>query len=122
MTWINLHQQKPEQKQPVFYYFGAFDCVYAGFYVSQIVHMGNHHEYESNCFYSDKGFLGDDVTWWQPREEGQVKPERPSEELRRQCRYWPESFDERVAKRKQNKDTLLAQFEQHGFKIKRCKL
>jgi hypothetical protein len=116
--WISISDKLPEEKQPVFYYFGVFDCVYAGFYQSDKINFGDDRWYDSNCFYSDKGFLSDDVTFWQPREEGQELPKSPPTWLRRMCRYHPYSWEETDAMRDKHAADL-DNFEAKGFKVKR---
>jgi hypothetical protein len=90
--WISIEDQKPEEGQPVYYYFGVFDSVYDGYYKSYS------DEYypqgiSSDIFYSALGFLTDDVTWWMLREElpegVSFFPAHPTDEQKAQCKYHP---------------------------------
>jgi len=79
--WISMIQQIPRQQQEVWYYFGVFDCVYAGHF-SQDHNEGDEDEndqcYQINTFYGSGGFLGDDVMYWMPR-INENKPNPPTD-------------------------------------------
>lgn len=89
MPWLRIDEQKPEEEQEVFYWFGAFDKVYAGKFVTEVIDDVGPTPFEIDYFYDEGGFLGDDVTYWMPRNEGDPLPEHPSKELKKQCRYHP---------------------------------
>lgn len=82
MKWIRIDEKLPEEGQKVFYYFEVFKQVYDGFYTKD-------KEMGFNVFHGDHGFLGDDVTYWMPRNDGDQEPNPPSEEERRKCLYHP---------------------------------
>ena len=67
MRWISVKERFPEQGQSVIYYFDKCG-VYAGKYEKYKwpEEAGGH---ESDCFYSDDGYLCDDVTHWMPLPE-----------------------------------------------------
>lgn len=79
--WILVEDEIPDEGQAVIYF---FECVgvWRGKFAQcamNVEHFGtdeNGKPYMSNTFYSDKGFLGDDVTHWMP-DEGQELPSRP---------------------------------------------
>jgi hypothetical protein len=87
--WKHIDQEQPTQGQPVYYWFGAWDKIYSGFFeVSE----------DEECkgmffFYGKSGFLGDDITWWMPREElpdgVEFLPEGPTDEQKANCKYHP---------------------------------
>jgi hypothetical protein len=89
-TWLHIDEHKPEQHQPVYYWFGVWDCVYEGFFEES-------EEEEIKGMYVfygvDGGFLGDDVTWWLPRielPEGiYYDPAPPTDEQKASCKYHP---------------------------------
>lgn len=78
--WLRIDQEKPEQKQLVYYWFGFFDEVYAGKYKECD---------EMDCFFDKGGFLCGDITYWMPREEGDKMPEPPSAKEKETCLYHP---------------------------------
>jgi hypothetical protein len=64
MDWILFKEQKPKNKQHVYYYFDVFDRIYEGYY-EEYYHeeLGSWEE----IFYGKHGFLGDgEVTHWTP--------------------------------------------------------
>jgi hypothetical protein len=78
--WINIHDEKPYDDEPVYYYF--HNKVFYGFYFKEDVsclYLMPYGTYSSNIFYGRSGFLSNDVTWWMPREdtEGIIIPEKP---------------------------------------------
>ncbi len=78
MNWINVDDQLPEHGANVWYYFERVG-VHLGWYSHCTLigeEAGMKHEDFIEVFYGHKGFLGDDVTHWQP-DIGQDKPERP---------------------------------------------
>lgn len=89
--WIHIDERKPEQNEPVYYYFGVWDEVCAGFFEVST----EEEEIEGmNVFYGvDGGFLGDDVTWWLPRMELPegiyFDPTPPTDEQKANCKYHP---------------------------------
>lgn len=92
--WLRIDEHTPEENQPVYYYFGVFDCVYAGFY--QKYYDEDYPEgVFSDCFYSKSGFLTDDVTYWMPREElpegVYFTPVHPTEYQKETCKYHPKT-------------------------------
>lgn len=80
--WIDIHDEKPYNNEPVYYYFDFFDKVYVGYYneedVSEIYNEP-YGKYKSNCFYGRCGFLCDDVVFWMPRDDtdGIIIPNKP---------------------------------------------
>jgi hypothetical protein len=67
--WISMEDQKPEAGRELYYFFEVLG-VYKGKYERNAypVEFGvdeNGDPYYSDCFYGEKGFLGDDVTHWQ---------------------------------------------------------
>ena len=89
--WLRIDEQKPEQNQPVFYYFGVFDRVYEVKYISTETDFGDDDGtlYEIDYFGGMSGFLGDDVTYWMPRADGDEKPADPTPEQKATCLYHP---------------------------------
>lgn len=90
VIWNHIDEKKPTHGQAVFYYFGVFNQVYAGWYAD-----GEEEEeaFSCNIFYSKRGYLGDDVTWWAEREElpegVTFDPTPPTDEQKRNCKYHP---------------------------------
>lgn len=89
--WLRIDEQLPENEQDVFYYFGVFDQIYEGKYFSQETNFDDEDGpmYTLNIFGGKCGYLSDDVTYWQPRVEGQECPEMPTPEQKATCRYHP---------------------------------
>ena len=80
MDWIHIRDQEPKEGQSVIYFFEHVG-VHRGKYkeVDYGEDFGtdeNGNTYKGNMFYSEKGFLTDDVTHWMP-DEGQELPKRP---------------------------------------------
>lgn len=80
--WIDIHDEKPYNDEPVYYYFDFFDKVYIGYYCEEDTSdffNEPYGKYKSNVFYGKGGFLGDDVIFWMPRDDtdGIVIPEKP---------------------------------------------
>jgi hypothetical protein len=97
--WIHIDEQRPEENQPVYYWFGFWNQVYEGFYQTGDSEIIDGEEYGGgNVFYGEGGFLGDDVTWWMPREElpeGVVFcPAGPTKKQKAACKYHPCGQDE----------------------------
>ena len=115
-AWLRIDEQKPEQEQKVFYWFGSFGKVYEGAYVSEDTDFSNSNGalYQIDYFYDGGGFLGDDVTFWMPREEGDDMPDEPSLEERRSCLYHPETFEEYKERTRSIEDGLI----KAGFTMK----
>ena len=90
MEWIDIRDKEPEDGQMVYYWFGFFNKVYTGFYEKYREDDYPEGIY-SNIFFSDKGFLTDDITWWMPREElpegVDLYPTGPTDEQKRNCKY-----------------------------------
>lgn len=87
--WIHIDEQEPEQGQAVYYWFGFWDRVSAGFFK-----VSDEEGFEGmQIFFGEKGFLGDDVTWWMPREElpegVTFTPAPPTAEQKARCKYHP---------------------------------
>lgn len=81
--WIKIKDQVPTEGQAVIYFFhyvgvhrGKYEEVDYGEEVFGLDKNGE--TYKGDCFYSDKGFLTDDVTHWMP-DTGQELPERPKD-------------------------------------------
>lgn len=71
--YLRIDKQKPEEGQKVYYWFGAFDQVYAGWY-SHVTEDDNGYDvYDYDCFYDKTGFLCNDVTYWKPRDEDNME-------------------------------------------------
>jgi hypothetical protein len=91
--WLRIDEQKPKDAQLVFYYFGVFDKVYKGMYSSEVFNLPDEDETTITCnidyFGGRSGFLGDDVTYWMPREDGDNYPEPPTSLQKSQCLYHP---------------------------------
>jgi len=87
--WYHIDEKVPEQGQSVYYWFGVWDQVYEGkFEISTDPDFCG-----MKVFYGNSGFLGDDVTWWMPREELpegiRFTPAPPSPEQKARCKYNP---------------------------------
>jgi hypothetical protein len=84
--WLDIHDKKPYNDEPVYYYFDVFDKVYYGYYYEDdmsFFYNAPHGTYKQNTFYGRSGFLGDDVTYWMPREDTEpiLYPDKPNKEL-----------------------------------------
>jgi hypothetical protein len=75
--WLNIDMTVPDEGQEVWYYFGFFDHIYSGKHRS-FREEGYAPGVMSHCFFGASGFLTDDVTWWMPRVEDDLRPDRPS--------------------------------------------
>lgn len=73
--WIKIEDQKPEEGQKVFYYF-EYTGVNRGKYSRVDISEGCGEGAFADCFYGEKGFLGDDVTHWMPDDGGDL-PQQP---------------------------------------------
>ena len=81
-TWYNVFENTPKDKQMVWYWFGLWDIIFSGFY-----NEGD--EFCFHYFHSNHGYLGDDITWWAEREEGELEPNPPIDEQKKKCKYFP---------------------------------
>lgn len=87
--WINIEDQQPEDQQPVYYWFGVFNEICEGYF-----EICKDEYFEgSRIFYNHSGYLGDDVTWWMPREElpegVRLIQNGPTKEQKAACKYHP---------------------------------
>lgn len=80
MNWLEINKEKPDEEQKVIYFFehtGVNRGKYKTIEYSDIFGKdedGNN--YKGDMFYSEKGFLTDDVTHWMP-DNGQNLPSPP---------------------------------------------
>ncbi len=88
MKWLRIDKQKPEQNQNVFYWFGFFDKVYSGTYNLESIEIRPGKIINIDYFCDRGGALGDDITYWLPRNEDDI-PEHPSLEEKATCLYHP---------------------------------
>lgn len=80
--WLRIDEITPAEEQNVWYWFGLFDKIYAGRYIGA-------DECSDNIFIDKGGWLSDEVTYWMPRNEGDIEPEYPSKEEKGKCLYNP---------------------------------
>jgi hypothetical protein len=76
MNWINVEDALPDSGDNVWYYFEHVGVWQGRYKLAHIEASEEFPAYDSDIFYCDSGFLGDDVTHWQP-DVGQEKPGRP---------------------------------------------
>lgn len=80
--WIKVEDREPFEGQDVIYYFEHVG-VHRGKFtktIYEVEHFGTDEHgnpYEGLCFYSDRGWLTDDVTHWMP-DDGQELPPPPA--------------------------------------------
>ena len=79
--WLRIDQKKPGQNQKVWYWFEVSKKVFSGIY-----RQGGEDHGAYDIFMGERGFLGDDVTWWMPRADETV-PEPPTFAQRCACLY-----------------------------------
>jgi hypothetical protein len=75
MNWIKVSDRLPNEGQAVWYYFDICG-VYHGEYQRTPIDDFMPDAY-MDCFFSESGFLCDDVTHWMPYSDGDKTPEPP---------------------------------------------
>jgi len=84
--WKHLDEERPVEGQAVYYWFGVFDSVFAGFFDGH------------DTFYGRAGWLNGDVSWWMPRDDHVDIPfgflPGLTPEQKSQCKYHPISIGE----------------------------
>lgn len=88
--WLRIDEEVPKDKQEVFYYFGYFDEVCTGSYRKGTpTEIDGEEYYFADHLFIGQGFLGDDVTYWMPRDSKDPLPDPPSDEEKKTDRYHP---------------------------------
>jgi hypothetical protein len=95
--WIKVKDRLPKENQKVFYFFdvcGVFAGKYTLWDCSKDLKQPKGTTIY-NCFYSDSGYLCDDVTHWMPRKDGEKLPLPPYERIKTHKSQQPQERTEK---------------------------